>query len=404
MAKIQRNKLNPKTVASLSKPGKYSDGAGLLLRIDQQGRRNWIQRVHIQGRETMRGLGTYPEVSLAQARNAAAELRERVRNEPPPETQPDYPTFAEITPLFLGGWRGQFRNAKHAAQWQSTLETYCYPVIGDMPVADITTGDVLGVLAPIWEGKNETATRLRQRMEKIFDWAILHNYRERVNPAGRHILVGLPKVKRQKKHMRSLPYGEVPSALHAVQLSTARPLTRLAFRFLVLTAARSGEVRLAEWSEIDWEERVWTVPAERMKAGREHRVPLSDQAMDALCDARGVVYTGKRRQAEGAGTRAHGLIFPTGVATPMSDVVFSVLLKRLGIDGVPHGFRSSFRDWCAETGVARDLAESSLAHVLGASAVESAYLRTDLLDQRRGLMQQWADFCTTSEGRWGHTQ
>ena len=217
-------------------------------------------------------------------------------------------------------------------------------------------------------------------MEKIFDWAIVHNHRDRANPATKAVLVGLPKVKQAKEHHRALPYGEVPAALHRVGLSTAYPATKLAFRFLVLTASRSGEVRGADWSEIDWENRMWTVPAARMKAGREHRVPLSQQAMAVLRDA----------WTLGSG---EGLIFRAKEGGQMSDMVFTALLRRLKVDCVPHGMRSSFRDWCAETGVARDLAESALSHSLGVNTVENAYLRSDMAEQRRELMHQWGDFC-----------
>ena len=183
-----------------------------------------------------------------------------------------------------------------------------------------------------------------------------------------------------KEHHRALPYQDVATALRKVSLSTAYPATKLAFRFLVLTAARSGEIRLADWSEIDWDARLWTVPAERMKAGRQHRVPLSEQALAALEDARTL----------GSG---EGLIFPAKEGGMMSDVVFTALLRRLKVDCVPHGMRSSFRDWCAETGVARDLAEASLAHSLGATTTESAYLRSDMAEPRRGVMQDWGTFC-----------
>ena len=217
-------------------------------------------------------------------------------------------------------------------------------------------------------------------MEKIFDWSIVHGHREKANPATKAILVGLPKVRQVKEHHRALPYGEVRAALHRVGLSTAYPSTKLAFRFLVLTAARSGEVRGADWTEIDWDSRMWTVPATRMKASREHRVPLSEQAMAVLRDAWTL------RSGE-------GLIFPAKEGGQMSDMVFTALLRRLKVNAVPHGFRSSFRDWCAETGVARDLAETALSHLLGVNAVESAYARSDLAEQRRGLMQTWADYC-----------
>jgi integrase len=330
---------------------------------------------------TTRGLGSFPAVSLADARKSAASAVKEAKESAPapePKTEP-VPTFGKAARDYINANSPTWTNPKHVAQWRNTLARYADPHIGNRPVSEVTTGDVLAVLEPIWLEKRETASRVRQRIEKIFDWAIVHNHRERANPATKAILVGLPKVRQAKEHHRALPYGEVPEALRKVELSTANPLTRLGFKFLVLTAARSGEVRGADWSEVDWDARMWTVPAARMKAGREHRVPLSDQAMGVLRDG----------WTLGSG---EGLIFRAKESGQLSDMVFTALLRRLKVDCVPHGFRSSFRDWCAETGVARDLAEASLSHSLG-GAVETAYLRSDLAEQRRELMQQWADFC-----------
>ena len=395
MPKILKNALNPKTVASLSEPGKYPDGRGLILRIDTRGNKVWIQRVTLDGKETMRGLGSYPAVSLAEARKAAAELKERIETGAPPE--PEVMTFAVAAEQFLQGWTRQFKRERYGREWESSLRTHAFPVIGHKPVDEITTGDVLAVLTPLWHTMSTTATRMRQRMEKIFDWAILNNYREKANPAGRHILTALPKPRRAE-HMKAIPYAEVPAAIHAVELSTSLPLTRLCFRFLILTATRSSEARLAAWSEIDWERRVWTIPAERMKMGRQHRVPLSDQAMETLYDANQVVHVHRRKQkVDGSATEfpTEGLIFHTNTGGEITGAGLSHTLQRLKLDCVPHGFRSSFRNWCAEHGVPREVAEASLSHVLGDNAAESAYLRTDLLEQRRDVMQAWADFCTT---------
>ena len=331
---------------------------------------------------TTRGLGSFPSVSLAEARKSAAtavkEAKATAAAAPEPEQNP-VPTFGRASRDYIAANAPGWSNPKHRQQWTNTLAKYADPIIGNKRIDEIGTADVLAVLSPIWVSKRETASRVRQRMEKIFDWAIVHGQRDRANPATKAILVGLPKVKQAKEHHRALPYSEVPAALHRVGLSTAYPATKLAFKFLVLTAARSGEVRGATWDEIDWDARMWTVPATRMKAGRSHRVPLSDQALALLRDARGL----------GTG---EGLIFPAKEGGTMSDMVFTALLRRLKVDSVPHGMRSSFRDWCAETGVARDLAESALSHSLG-GAVETAYLRSDLLEQRRPVMQAWADFC-----------
>ena len=303
-----------------------------------------------------------------------------------PEPEQDIPTFRRAARDYINANAAGWSNPKHRQQWTNTLSHYAEPIIGDKSVDEISTGDVLAVLTPIWNSKRETASRVRQRMEKIFDWAIVHNHRERANPATKAILVGLPKVKQVKEHHRALPYGEVPAALRRVELSTAYPATKLGFRFLVLTAARSGEVRGADWKEIDWDAHMWTVPAERMKSNRPHRVPLSGQAMGVLRDA----WTLGSRE---------GLIFPAKEGGQLSNMVFTSLLRRLEADCVPHGFRSSFRDWCAETGVERDLAETALSHLLGVNTVENAYARSDMAEQRRGLMQTWADYCVTV-GRW----
>ena len=380
MPKRLHHALNPKQIATAA-PGSHADGGGLELRVGADGARRWVVRLKVAGKMTTRGLGSFPAVSLADARKSAAvAVKEAKESAPAPEprTEP-VPTFGKAARDYINVNSPTWSNAKHAAQWRNTLARYADPFIGNKLVSEITTGDVLAVLQPIWLEKRETASRVRQRMEKIFDWAIVHNHRDKANPATKAILVGLPKVRQAKEHHRALPYGEVPEVLRKVELSTANPLTRLAFRFLVLTAARSGEVRGADWSEIDWDARMWTVPAARMKAGREHRVPLSQQAISVLRDARTL----------GSG---EGLIFRAKEGGQMSDMVFTALLRRLKVDAVPHGMRSSFRSWAAETGVDRDLAELSLAHAIGTST-EQAYRRTDQLEQRREVMQQWADFC-----------
>ena len=379
MPKILRNALNPKQIPTLS-PGSHADGGGLELRVDAKGARRWVVRLKVAGKMTTRGLGSFPAVSLADARKAAVVAVEKAKETAPPLPK-QVPTFRQASREYIAANAPGWSNPKHRQQWTNTLSTYADPVIGSNLVSEISTANVLAVLSPIWVSKRETASRVRQRMEKIFDWCIVHGHRDKANPATKAVLVGLPKVKQTKEHHRALPYREVGAALHRVGLSTAKPCTKLAFRFLVLTAARSGEVRGADWSEIDWDARLWTVPAARMKAGRAHRVPLSSQAVATLRDAWEL----------GGGT---GLVFRAWEGGTMSDMTLTSLLRRLKVDAVPHGFRSSFRDWCAETGVARDLAETALAHSLGVNTVENAYARTDLVEQRRGLMQAWADYCT----------
>ena len=384
MPKKLEHALTPRAIAKLTDPGLYADGAGLGLKIDNRGNRRWVWRGQVGGRAAMRGLGSYPAVSLQQARKAATELVEGAKAglvaEPVPPPPPKVPTFAEAAKAVIELRRPTWTNRRHAAQWERTLNIYANPALGDKPVDEITGADVLDVLEPVWTSKTETATRLRQRMETVFDWCVGHGHRQD-NPAGRHILKILPSTKRMKKHHTALPYADVPAALRKVGLSTCYPLTKLAFRLLVLTATRSGEVRNADWSEIDWECATWVIPAERMKAGKEHRIPLSDQAMAVLQDARG--FSG-----------AEGLVFPaprSGKA--LSDMALTQLMRRLEIPSTVHGFRSSFRDWAAEqSGASWSVCETALAHTIG-SSTEQAYMRSDLFDKRRELMQQWSGFC-----------
>ena len=326
---------------ALSRPGRHGDGDGLYLYISRSGAKSWVQRTVVDGRRRDIGLGAYPDVSLASARSVAHDnrtavaegrdpvLEKRVTREASRQSTPSIPTFAEACSHVIELRRPTWSNAKHADQWRNTLATYANPVIGSKPVDEIDSGDVLAVLTPIWTIKSETASRVRQRMETVFDWAVAQGWRQD-NPAGRSILKVLPKV---KKHHAALPYAEVPAALEQVRESTADPVTKLSFEFLVLTAARSSEVRLAEWTEIDWGSRTWTVPALRMKARREHRVPLAGRALEILSEVRDQgVWDGR-------------LVFPGRSGNPLSNMVYVSLLRRLDIPAVAHGFRSSFKDW-----------------------------------------------------------
>ena len=395
MPKIVKNALNPKILDALTAPGKYNDGGGLLLRIDQQGNKNWIQRVaRDDGKETTKGLGKYPAVSLAEARKAAAKLKERLASNEP---ESKVPAFTEAAERFAEGWTKGLKRQRNADEWIRTLRIHVYPKIGHLPIDEVTTGDVLSVLTPIWDTMPKTAKHSRQRMEKIFDWAIISGYREKANPATKSVTAVLPKVRRQPEHHKSLPYAEVPMALRKIELSTALPVTRLCFRFLILTAVRSEEARGADWSEIDWDAATWTIPDERTKSGRQHRVPLSKQALDVLYDARELA--GAHRKGQPIDTingrwSSEGLIFPTARGQEMYGNALSGMMQRLELDAVPHGFRGSFRNWCAESKVTREIAEAGLGHVLGKNQAEVAYLQTDLLEQRRPVMQAWADHCS----------
>ena len=384
-------KLTALQVKSISAPGRHGDGDGLYLNVAPSGSKSWVQRIVIAGRRRDIGLGSFPTVSLAQARGMAASNRAAVADGRNPLAEkrkakaaaqqgaPSVPTFAQAALQVIELRRPTWSNPKHAAQWTATLKTYAFPVLGDMAVDSITAADALAVLEPIWTAKPETASRVRQRMETVLDWAVSHGYRLD-NPAGRSLLKVLPAVKRLKQHHPSLPYEQVPAALDLVRDSNASLRTKLAFEFLVLTAARSGEVRQAEWCEVDWTKQSWDIPALRMKARRSHRVPLSTRSVAVL-------------QAAWEISGPDGLIFPAGPGDrTASDMTFTALLRRLDIPAVPHGFRSSFRNWVEEcTETPWSVAESALAHNIG-NATQAAYMTSDLFEQRRELMERWARF------------
>ena len=367
-------------------PGFYCDGHGLNLRVDPSGARRWVQRLVIRGRPRTLGLGGYPIVSLAEARAAAFANRKLARAGGDPLAEKrrtsGMPTFEEAAEHVLALHRPGWRNAKHAAQWATTLRTYVYPHMGAMPVSDVTTAEVLHILTPIWHAKPETARRVRQRIGAVMKWAVAQGYRAD-NPAGDAITQALPRHTGETQHRRALPHGKVAEAIQRVQASGASAAVKLAFEFLVVTAARSGEVRLATWDEIDRDAAVWTIPASRMKTKREHRVPFCGRALAILQEA---------RQVPESGT----LIFPSPRGKPLSDMTLSKLIKELGIPAVPHGFRSSFRDWASErTSHPREVVEAALAHVIP-NKVEAAYARSDLFDRRRRLMDDWASAIATS--------
>ena len=383
------NKLSATFVRRTSKPGRYSDGNGLLLVIRESGGRSWIQRITIRGKRRDVGLGAYPGVDLAQARKRAAAnvAVARAGGDPTIDSARGVPTFEaaarEVIKLHRPGWKSD----KHAKQWAATLEAHVYPAFGSRPVSEITPADVLAALMPIWHVRHETARRVRQRVSTVMQWAVAQGHRE-YNPAGEVLTAVLPKPgpAARRVHRPALPYGEVSGAIAAVrECKRAYLATRLAFEFMVLTAARSGEVRLATWQEMDVEGSLWTVPAARIKAGREHRVPLSGRALAILADVEAIQPADASKNLVFAG--------PNGGA--LSDSTLSKLLRDLGIAAVPHGFRSSFRDWAAEcTSSPHRVMEAALAHVIPNKA-EAAYARSDLFARRRELMQNWADYLAT---------
>ena len=377
-------KLSAAFVRTVAVPGKYHDVHGLFLRVMPSGSKQWVQRIVIQGRRRDAGLGGFPLVSLAEARQQAFENRRLARSGGDPmalKGRPDVPTFAEAAETVIGIHRPSWRaGGESEKQWRASLRAYVFPRLGSKRVDAITTADVMAVLLAdgFWNSRSETARRVRQRISAIMKWAIAQGYRND-NPAGEALGAALPRHNGVKAHQRALPHSEVGTALAKVRASGAYAASVLAFEFLVLTACRSGEVRLARWDELDLEAAVWTVPALRTKAGREHRVPLSGRALEVLQEARELV--------DGS-----GLVFPSPTGKPLSSGALSKLLRGLGIEAVPHGFRSSFRDWAAEcTDTPHAVMETALAHVIKNRA-EAAYARSDLFERRRVLMDDWARY------------
>ncbi|MHA3977424.1 tyrosine-type recombinase/integrase [Halovulum sp. GXIMD14794] len=367
-------------VRTVTEPGKYFDGHGLFLRVEPSGSKRWVQRISIRGKRREIGLGSLSLVPLQKAREEALENRRLARAGGDPlrarqETQAVL-TFEEATRKVHEMHRPSWRNAKHAAQFLSTLETYAFPKMGSIRVSEITTADVLSVLTPIWLAKPETARRVRQRIGTVMKWAVAQGWRQD-NPAEA-IAQALPRQDKKPKHRRALPYQDVPAFLKKLHASGAGPATKLALEFLILTASRSGEVRLAQWEEIDLEKAEWSIPAERMKANRAHRVPLSERALAILREA--------QRLADGS-----GLVFPgTRHGKPLSDMTLSKLTRELGFPVDVHGFRTSFKTWAQErTSFPTEVSEAALAHVIKNKA-EAAYARSDLFEKRRDLMANWA--------------
>lgn len=392
-------KLTSKTVQKLAKEGKKGstgDGLGLYLQITAGGSASWIYRFKLQGRERYMGLGAYPDVTLSEARELAADNRKLVRQGVDPLearieeekiAQEAVITFTSCAARYIKAHRRSWKNAKHARQWISTLKTYARPKIGKKAVDEISTQDVLEVLKPIWTSKNETAKRVQGRIENILDYAAAHGYRDAVNPARwrGHLDKLLAKPSRIQKvnHHPAMPYDQVADFLKAVQEYSS--MSSKALQFLILTATRTSEVLNAEWDEIDLENATWTIPADRMKARREHRVPLSKQATTLLSSLPHV--------------KGNSYVFP-GMkrARPLSNMALLQFMRGIGYgpsgekgNYVPHGFRSSFRDWTGEvTSFPRDVAEMALAHTIE-NKVEAAYRRGDLFEKRRAMMQDWAD-------------
>ena len=374
-------------VKALTKPGMHHDGRGLYLRVAPGGSKGWMLRATIDGRRHDLGLGGYTAVSLARARQLAGGHRLAVAEGRDPlaeKRRAKMPTFAEAAVKVHEANLPRWKNGKHTDQWINTLRTYAFPVIGNLRLDRITRRDVLAVLTPIWTTKPETARRVRQRIRTVLKWAMAHEFVEH-NAAGEGIDGALPAMRRFKAHHRALPYAEIPAALETIDASTTGMAAKLCLRFLILTAARSGEARGAIWSETDLGNRLWTIPAERMKGGAEHRVPLSGAALAVLEQSRLL-------------RDDSGLMFPSPRkrGSSISDMALTKTLRDCGLAdrATVHGFRSAFRDWAAErTNAPHAVMERALSHAV-ADAVEAAYARSDLLERRRGLMQQWGEFVT----------
>jgi integrase len=368
-----------------AKPGKYSDGGNLYLAVSPGGSRKWVLRFTWRGRPKEMGLGSAGSVSLADAREKAASARRRIAQgiNPIEERKRDsgIPTFGEMADTVREALAAGFRNEKHKAQWKMTLETYAAPLRGK-PVDTITTDDVLAVLKPIWTTKAETASRLRGRIEKVLDAAKAKGFRERENPAQwrghlDHLLPKRPTLTRG--HHPAMAYEEVPAFV--AHLRENKSLSGQALELCILTAARSGEILGMRWAEVDLDKKLWTVPAERMKAGREHRVPLSSRSASIL-----------RRLHR---VRSGEFVFPGQARNkPLSNMAMEMVLRRMKLENATvHGFRSSFRDWAGNvSSFPREVVETALAHVIGDKA-EQAYRRSDALEKRRKVMEAWASYC-----------
>ena len=374
-------------VRALTEPGRYGDGETLFLVIQPGGSRSWVQRLVIGGKRHDIGLGSVKFVTLAEAREKAFENRKVARLGGDPlahKRRPKVPTFKEAAGRTFEATRARWRSAKTAGNWTGALERYAYPAFGDRRVDQIGSDDVLRVLTPLWSTKPEAARKLRRRIRTVLQWARAHGHVAR-NVAGEDIDGALPTMPAVKAHLRALRYSEVGAALETIEASRAALAVRQCLRFVILTACRSGEARGATWAEVDLEAGEWRIPAARMKAGTEHRVPLSDAAVAVLESVRPL-----RGPAD--------LVFPAPrrPSNPLSDMTLTKLLRSAGLAAraTVHGFRTSFRTWVSErTSVPHAVAEAALAHQVG-SAVERSYARSDLFDKRRGLMADWARYVT----------
>ena len=357
-------------------PGKYSDGDGLSFRVRKSGTRYWQLRLRVNDRTRDFGLGGFPVVTLNEARNLVKRYQFLASEgkDPSPRSSGLVPTVRELALVVVEDQTPHWKNPKAAERWLQIFENYISGPLGKRPVSDIRPSDVLRVLTPLWSDKHATAAKVRNCLRAILAKAVAGGYLD-TNPAGKAISPVLVRGKKEESHFPAAPYDTVARVLHAVDRSGASLSTKLSLRFQVLTAARLGEVRAARWSEMDSENRMWIVPKDRMKTGVEHRVPLSPQAIAVLAEARVLV---------GAST---DLVFPSPRGNMLSDATHSKLLRVLGFPWVPHGFRSSFCDWCGDNGIEHDLAQACLAH-----SNRDPYFRSDIIERRRHVMESWANY------------
>jgi integrase len=388
-------KLSALKVRYLDKPGRYSDGDGLYLLVGPNGSKSWVLRVQVEGKRRDIGLGSVKLRSLLAAREASIDMRRQLRGiATEPRQRPIKARRKEVATVLtfrqaaiqahaerMRGWK----NGKHQTQWLSSLEAYAFPTLGALPVDSVEAGQIHDVLAEIWLSKPETARRVSQRIGIVLDWAYAKGFRQAEAPM-KSVSKGLPRQPKRSGHMLAMGHADVPGFLKA--LGEGRQSTgRLALEALILTAARSGEIRGARWDEVDLEQREWVIPAERMKAGVTHIVPLSDQAVEVF------------QRALKIRVPASDLVFPgQRPKQPLSDMTLLKVLRDMNVAATVHGFRSSFRDWAAEeTAYPGEVAEAALAHTVS-NKVEAAYRRTDFLAKRKAMMRDWGDYCTGRKG------
>jgi integrase len=388
-------------IKAKTEPGYYPDGDNLYLQVSSSGSTSWVFRYCLNGRSREMGLGSTRDWTLAEAREQARKYRQLLQEEIDPiehrQAERDRQRAAsaqrrsfdecasEYHKLHAHAWK----NAKHAAQWISTVRTYVIPVFGQKDISAVSKADILAALEPIWITKPETASRVRQRIRAVLDWAAARDYRVGHDPhLWDQVATSLPKTGaiKERKHFAACPYPDVPAVLAAIRGTGASDAVKAGMEFLILTAVRSGDVRGALWAEIDWQNKRWVLPPDRQKAGREHRVPLCDRALELL-------------SAQQMTAAASPLIFPAKNGRPLSDMAFTEVLRRLDFDFTVHGFRSSFRDWCAEqTTYPREVCEAALAHAkANGDDTEASYFRSDLFEKRRLLMVAWAGHCSNDK-------